>query len=199
MSLLLSIFLGLKGLAIVLGTMISSGGDGQVSLEIASVELKSDTALVEIKVNGIYSRELNDFLESGTVIPLHLDAILISGEGIISQQIRTNRLKYDLAGKRFRIIRSDDTLSIKAKDKAKQLFSRFSLPLFTAGDLLDKQWYQIRISCKLGRVKLDILDMKEFDLMSLWSFKGPVLETKKFQKKDLISIQPDKENYESEQ
>ena len=185
MSLILSIFLGLKGLAIIIGTVVSTGGGGSVSLNITSVEVKSDTAWIEVDVRGIYSKELSDFFESGSVIPLELEALLTSNQGTVSRRAYTNFLQYDLAAKLYRIVKSGDTVTVGQKERAKDLFPGFRAPLFTAGDLDEENFYQIKISCRLGKVKLDILDMQEFDLMSLWNFKTPSLETKKFRRRDL--------------
>jgi hypothetical protein len=187
MSLILSIFLGLKGLAILVGTMISTGGEGNVSLEISSMEIKRDTAWIDVKVKGIYSSELNDFLESGTMIPLHLEALLKSDKETVSHRTYTNVLRYELAEKHFLLVKSGDTTTIKKKDDAKDQFPSFKVPLFSSDDLQAGNFYQIKISCRLGKVELDILDMKEFDLMSLWNFKAPSLETKRFKKKDLVA------------
>jgi len=186
MALLISIFLGLKGLAIILGTVISTGGSGNVSLDISGVELKGNTAWIEVGMKGIYSPELSEFLESGTGIPLILEASLISDKGRVANKTYSNFLKYDLIKKHYEIIKSGDTALVEDKAEAKKIFPHFKVPLFSMNDLEDENSYQIKISCRLGKVNLDILDMKEFDLMSLWNFKTPTLETKMFRKKDLV-------------
>ena len=186
MALLVSIFLGLKGLAIILGTVVSTGGAGNVSLYISGVELKGNTAWIEAGMKDIYSPELNEFLESGTEIPLILEASLIGDKGFVVNKIYSNFLKYDLIKKHYEIIKSGDTAMVENKAEAKKIFPHFKVPLFSVNDLEDENSYQIKISCRLGKVRLDILNMKEFDLMSLWSFKTPALETKKFRKQDLV-------------
>jgi hypothetical protein len=95
MGLLLSIYLGLKGLAILVGTMVSGGGEGKVNLEILSLELESDTIRINIRIDSIYSPELDNFCESGTAIPLRLGASLLSEKGLVTERITTNFLKYD--------------------------------------------------------------------------------------------------------
>jgi hypothetical protein len=66
-------------------------------------------------------------------------------------------------------------------------FPEFSIPLFAVTDMREEGEYRLKINCRLGKVRLDILDMKEFDLMSLWNFNAPTLETKVFRKRDLVS------------
>ena len=187
MAILVSIYLGLKGLAILVGTVVSGGGEGKVTLQIISMELESDTVRINMRIDSIYSPELDNFCESGTAIPLRLETSLLSEKGLAFHRITTNFLKYDLSAKHYRLIKSQDTVYIADKEEAKKRFPEFSVPLFAVSNMREEGDYRLKVHCRLGKVRLDILDMNEFDLMSLWNFKTPTLETKRFRKRDLVA------------
>ena len=130
MALLVSIYLGLKGLAILVSTVISGGEEGKVSLQIRSMEFERDSVYINVQVDSIYSPELDEFCESGTSIPLRLETSLLSEKGLVIHRVTTNFLKYDLTANRYRLISPPDTVFTSDKKEAKERFPLFSIPLF---------------------------------------------------------------------
>ncbi len=184
MSLLIGIFLWLKGLALLVGSMVMTSDGAPVSLSVSQIAMRGDTAWISLQVDSLYSKELNDILDSGTPVPLIVESVFLKGEEIIAKSQVKNQLQFDLEHSEWILTRSNVTDRIREKKKVKKMFRNFDIALFTKSQIEDGRACRVTVSASLGTVRLDVLNMQSFDLMSLWNYKIPRLETVSFTKKE---------------
>ncbi len=157
-----------------------------MGLEVKALEIRRDTAWVLVQIDSVYTPELDNFIESGTSIPLTLQTHFMEDGKLKYKNELTHTLTYNLTKDEYSVSKNSRIVVYKDKNLAKSEFPIFRSPLIPMREIKGNSHYKISITCTLGKIKLDVLDKQEFDLMSLWNFERPSLETAQFTKSDLM-------------
>jgi hypothetical protein len=179
MNFIISIIFAVKSVLLFTGAVApdkSAAFFDQPQIILTENEVKMTCSL-----HNAFPEELKKLAATGTEITLYLFVEVNSTEGLVSQTVVENKLRYDLIHKKFSMTKNaGDTASFSTLDSALAQacgFSRLSiLPL----SKVDRNGsYTIISYAVLGKALVEALENHSIDLMYYWNYKRPTIRTER--------------------